>query len=340
MIITKRKQLFFYILIFSFFTILTSCSQRAKVGFLMDLSKTGRWAKDKELFIKSVRDLGGEVITRASEGVAEKQYELAKELLVENVKVLVVIPSDMNSAANIVKLAHQHKVPVISYDRIIKNCPLDFYISFDNVHVGELQAQYLSTVCPKGKYAILGGAVNDNNAFLIRLGQLNIIQPLVQRGDIEIVFDEYAGSWTVEEGYRLFEECIKKNPKVDAVLAANDQIAEGALKAMQEAGMNPLPYLSGQDADANACKRIIAGTQTMTVYKPIEAIATKAAEIAMQIIHEQHIPKTMLSVNNGQKQVPAILLPPMIVNKETIDLTVIADGYLKENNLTTDASNR
>jgi D-xylose transport system substrate-binding protein len=109
---------------------------------------------------------------------------------------------------------------------------------------------------------------------------------------------------------------------------------------MQEAGMNPLPYLSGQDADADACKRIIAGTQTMTVYKPIEAIATKAAEIAMQIIHEQHIPKTMLSVNNGQKQVPAILLPPMIVNKETIDLTVIADGYLKENNLTTDASNR
>jgi D-xylose transport system substrate-binding protein len=299
----------------------------------MDFSTTGRWTKDKELFIKNVHDLGFEVVFRASEGDADKQFELAKEILLENVKVLVVIPSDMNAAATIVKLAHQHKIPVISYDRIIKNCPLDFYISFDNMHVGELQAQYLSTVCPKGKYAILGGAVNDNNSFLIRLGQLNVIQPLVQRGDIEVVFDEYAANWSVQEGYRLFKECLKKNHRVDAVLAANDQIAAGALKAMQEEGLNPLPYLSGQDADPDACKRIIAGTQTMTVYKPIEAIAAKAAEIAVQVVHEQQMPKAMLSVNNGQKQVPSILLPAMVVNKETIDLTVIADGYLKEHNL-------
>ena len=299
----------------------------------MDLSTTGRWAKDKELFIKNVKDLGGEVVFRASEGDAEKQFELAKEILQEKVKVLVVIPSDMNRAATIVKLAHQHKIPVIAYDRIIKNCPLDFYISFDNMHVGELQAQYLATICPKGKYAILGGAVNDNNSFLIRLGQLNVIQPLVQRGDIEVVFDEYTASWSAQEGYRLFKECLKKNHTVDAVLAANDQIAAGALKAMQEEGLNPLPYLSGQDADPDACKRIIAGTQTMTVYKPIEAIATKAAEIAVQVIHEQHMPKVILSVNNGQKQVPSILLPAMVVNKETIDLTVIADGYLKKHNL-------
>jgi D-xylose transport system substrate-binding protein len=329
----KRTHYYFYTGILSAILLLSSCLQMPKVGFLMDLSQTGRWVRDKELFTKNVEELGGEVIFRASEGDPEKQFELAKEMLDNKVKVLVIVPSDMNSAATIVKLAHQHKVPVISYDRIIKNCPLDFYISFDNVHVGELQAQYLSTVCPKGKYAILGGAVSDNNSFLIRLGQLNVIQPLVQRGNIEVVFDRYADSWTPEEGYRLFKECLRLNRRVDAVLAANDQLAEGALQAIQEAGIRPLPYISGQDADVEACRRIIAGTQTMTVYKPIEAIATKTAEIAMQIIHEQHIPKAMLSVNNGQKQVPAILLPAMVVNKETIDLTVIADGYLKEHNI-------
>lgn len=316
--------------------LMSSCTQKTKVGFLMDLSKTGRWQKDKELFIKSVKALGGEVVFRASEGDAEKQFELAKELLAAKINVLVVIPTDMNEAANIVKVAHQRRIPVISYDRIIKDCPLDFYISFDNVNVGELQAEYLSTVCPRGKYAILGGDVSDNNSYLIRRGQLNVIQPLIERGDIEVVFDQYVDSWTVEEGYRLFRECLTTNPKIDAVLAASDKLAEGALRAIKEAGIDTLPFISGQDADVEACRRIISGTQTMTVYKPIEAIATKAAEIAMQTIQEQHVPKTVLSINNGKKQVPAILLPAMSVNRATIDLTVIADGYLKELNLKSD----
>jgi D-xylose transport system substrate-binding protein len=131
-------------------------------------------------------------------------------------------------------------------------------------------------------------------------------------------------------------ECLKKTKSIDAVLAANDQLAEGALEAIEEHKMDPIPAISGQDAEAAACERIIAGKQTMTVYKPIEAIATKAAEITMQMIQEERIPKTFLSVNNGKHQVPAVLLPAMIVNKETIDLTVVADGYFEEHNVKTE----
>ncbi len=329
----KRKHIHFAILVLSGLLLLSNCSRKAKVGFLMDVSDTGRWLKDKELFTKDVEEMGGDVIFRASEGDAEKQYALAKEILANDVRVLVIIPTDMNAAASIVKLAHQRDVPVVSYDRIIKNCMLDFYISFDNVQVGELQAKYLTTVCPKGKYAILGGAVTDNNSFLLRLGQLNVIQPLTERGDIDVVYDQYVDFWSPEEGYRLMKECLQKHPKIDAVLAANDQLAEGALKAIKEAGLKPIPYISGQDADDAACRRIIAGTQAMTVYKPIEAIALKTAEIVMQMIHEERIPKTYLSVNNGKRQVPAILLPAMEVNKKTIDLTVVADGYFQEYNM-------
>lgn len=329
----KRKYFHFAVIILSGLLILSNCSKKAKIGFLMDVSDTGRWLKDKELFTKSVEEMGGEVVFRASEGDIDKQYELAEEILNEGVGVLVVIPTDMNAAANIVKMAHQREVPVISYDRIIKNCMLDFYISFDNVQVGEVQAKYLSTVCPKGKYAILGGAVSDNNSFLLRLGQLNVIQPLIERGDIKVVYDQYVDNWSPDEGYRLMKECLKKNKEINAVLAANDQLAEGALKALEEVNYAPLPYISGQDAESDACRRVIAGTQAMTVYKPIEAIATKTAEIALQMIHEQRIPKTYLSVNNGKRQVPSILLPSMEVNKETIHLTVMADGYLEEHNL-------
>jgi len=105
---------------------------------------------------------------------------------------------------------------------------------------------------------------------------------------------------------------------------------------MKEAGITKLPYISGQDAEPEACRRVISGEQSMTVYKPIEAIATKAAEIVMTMVQEQRIPKTYLSVNNGKKQVPAILLPAMEVNKQTIDLTVVADGYLKEHHISQD----
>ena len=329
----KQKYFLFAILVLSGLLLLINCSRKVKIGFLMDVSDTGRWIKDKELFIKNVEEMGGEIVFRASEGDAEKQYQLAKEILAEKIEVLVVIPSDLNTAADIVKLSHQYQVPVVSYDRIIKNCLLDFYISFDNVQVGELQAGYLSTVCPVGRYAILGGAVSDNNSFLLRLGQLNVLQPLMERGDIEIVYDQYVDYWSPDEGYRLMSECLAKNPKVDAVLAANDQLAEGALKAIQESSLKKIPVISGQDAEDEACRRIIAGTQAMTVYKPIEAIALKSAEIVMQMILEKRIPKTYLSVNNGKRQVPAILLPAMIVNKQTIDLTVVADGYFKEYNI-------
>jgi D-xylose transport system substrate-binding protein len=314
----------------------SNCSKKTKVGFLMDLSNTGRWIKDKEIFIKSVEELGGEVVFRASEGDAELQFELANEILNEDVQVLVVIPTDMNAAENIVTLAHQKKVKVIAYDRIIRNCPLDFYISFDNINVGEMQAEYLTSICPEGNYVILGGAVNDNNSFQIRLGQLNIIQPLVQRGDIRVIFDRYADSWTEEEGYRLLKECMVHNAQIDAVLASNDQLAEGAIRAMQEAGVDTLPFISGQDADVEACRRILDGSQTMTVYKPILSIAGKTAEIAIQLVEEKRPLKTELSVNNGKKQVPAILLPATLVNRETIDLTVIADGYILEKTLVKD----
>lgn len=310
-----------------------SCSRQIKVGFLMDESQTGRWSKDKELFSKHIQEMGGQIFVRAAEGDAGKQFDLALELFEKDIDILVIVPNDQYEASKIVLEAHRNNIRVIAYDRIVKNCLLDFYVSFDHVNIGELQAKYVSTVCPTGKYALIGGAKNDNNSFLLKLGQLNVLQPLVDRGDISIVYENFVDVWKEEEGYRLMDECLKTHKDIDAIIAANDRLAGGAIEALKAHNINKTVYIAGMDADEEACQRVFAGTQSMTVYKPIEAIAFKAAEIAMEIAREEQAPPVQLSVNNGASQVPAVLLPSMEINKETINLTFKATGYLQEHNL-------
>jgi D-xylose transport system substrate-binding protein len=331
----KRTAFLFTILLFITAVLTNSCSKKEiKIGLLMDDILLERWSKDKNLFIKRANEKEAEVIVEVANNDAEKQFDLAKKLLDEGIDVLVLVPVDLNDAARIVQLAHQYKVRVLSYDRLIKNCNLDFYISFDNVEVGKIQAEYLAKICPKGNYALIGGATTDNNSILLKIGQMNVLQPFVERGDINIIYDQFVDRWHQEEGYRHMLNCLNiSNNNIDAVIAANDALATGAARALEERHMKGQVYMAGQDADLIACQRIVAGTQTITVYKPIEAIATKAADIAIKMAKKEDYETTQLTVNNGKKMVPALLLPPMLVNKETIRLTVIADGYLKENKI-------
>lgn len=329
----KRILRLRYLVIAVLILLITSCSRQPKVGFLMDKSQTGRWVKDKEFFIEDVENLGGKVIFGSTDVDNKSQQEIAEDMFKEGIDVLVLVPSDLNEAANIVNQAHENGIKVIAYDRLVKKCDLDFYVSFDHVSVGELQAKYILSSCPKGKFAIIGGATYDNNSYMLRLGQLSILQPAVENGNIQIVFDDFVTDWTVEQGKSLMTECLKQNQDIDAVIPANDNLAEGVIQALTEAGITKKIFIAGMDADIDACRRILSGQQTMTIYKPIEAIAMKAAEIAVQTVENNSVPQVNLSINNSFKQVPSILLPSMIVNNKTIDLTVVADGYLKENNL-------
>jgi D-xylose ABC transporter substrate-binding protein len=327
----KKLLLLFSVLLLS---IPYGCDKETvKVGFLLSDLETERWQKDMDLFQSNVEAQNGEVITRIANSNAELQLKQAIELIKDGVDVLVVVPADLNLAAQIVNRAHENDVKVISYDRLIKNCNLDFYISFDNVEVGKLQAEYLTTVCPKGEYALVGGPTTDNNSFLLRLGQLSVLQPYMEKGDISVVYDQYVESWTKEEGYKHTKVILDKHPEVSAIILANDLLAKGAAEAIEEAGIKRKIYTGGQDANLDACQRIVSGEQTMTIYKPIEAIANTAANIAVKMAENKDVGNTNLSVNNGKKMVPSMLLHSMVVNKGTIELTVVADGYLKEHNI-------
>jgi D-xylose transport system substrate-binding protein len=312
--------------------LLGGCNKKedVKVGFLMHALDKERWKNDRDFFVKKVQELGGTVEVRVADNDAEKQLAQANELLANGVDVLVVIPVDQFAAAKIVENAHAKDAKVISYDRLIKNCPLDFYISTDNVEVGRMQAQYLTTIKPVGNYALIGGANNDNNSQFLYLGQMNVLQPLVDRGDVKIVYNVFTNSWSEEEGYNHAKKLLEQTTEVNAILAGNDAIAYGVIRALQEAGKEGDVLVAGMDADLKNLQEIVAGRQTCTIYKPIEKMASTAAELAMTLGRTGECEKTFQTISNGAKLVPAVFHEGMVVNRENLKLTVISEGYQTE----------
>jgi D-xylose transport system substrate-binding protein len=300
-----------------------------RIGFSMDSLQLERWQRDRDLFTQRAKELGGEVLVQSADGNDSVQVRQAENLLTQGVDVLVIVPHNGEIAASIVDSAKRQKVPVLAYDRIVRNSDLDFYISFNNVRVGELQAKYLFDRAPKGNYVLVGGSPTDNNAHLLRQGQLNILQPAVERGDIKIVADQWAKDWLPSEALRHTENALTQaRNNVVAVVASNDSTAGGVIQALEEQKLAGKVLVSGQDADLAACQRIVAGAQSMTVYKPIAPLATRAAEVAIALAKHSSV-ESNGKVNNGSKDVASYLLAPVAVDKNNVVQTVIKDGFAK-----------
>ncbi|HPT13537.1 MAG TPA: substrate-binding domain-containing protein [Bacteroidales bacterium] len=320
----KTRFLLCLVLSFTGLILIQSCGlhhQTPVIGLLMDQFNVERWSQDTTYFIKAVNELNGKVICKVANGDPQKQLDQAKELINKKVNVLVIVPADLNKAAEIVNMAHQASVPTISYDRLIQNSYLDYYISFDNVKVGELQADYIRKRLEKGNIALIGGPVSDPNSAYLRFGQLGILQPYLENGDIRIVYDKWVDAWSFEEGYKKAVECLNKN-KVDAIIAGNDLLARGAIKALEEKGLAGKVLVAGQDADTEACENIIKGIQTVSIYKPIEDIAGNAAKLAVDLATGVPVINATITTNNGFRKVPSFLLTPTLVNKGNIGLQV------------------
>jgi D-xylose transport system substrate-binding protein len=216
---------------------------------------------------------------------------------------------------------------VISYDRLILNADVDLYMSYDNRAVGELQAQYLRNRAPDGNYILIGGAPTDHNAKLIREGQLAALEDAVKRGDIKIVAEPMTPDWQADAAMKLTEAALKKaQNKVVAVVASNDITAGGAIQALEKAGLAGKVLVSGQDANLEAARRLVKGTQAMTVYKPLRPLARGAAQAAVQMAKGEKVEGTS-TVNNGTKQVQAVLFTPITVHKGLVDQLLINEKF-------------
>ena len=193
--------------------------------------------------------------------------------------------------------------------------------------MGELQAETLVSIKPEGNYFLMGGSPVDNNAKLFRKGQMNILKPLIDSGKIKVIGDQWVDSWLPEKALQIMENALTANKNnIDAVVASNDATAGGAIQALSAQGLSGKVAISGQDADLAAIKRIVEGTQTMTVYKPIKKLADKAAEIAVGLAKDEKIESNAV-LNNGLKNVPSYLLDPIAVVKDNIEETIIQDGF-------------
>jgi len=301
--------------------------ERLKIGLLLDSVAEERWKRDRELFTERAKELDADVVAREANRDPALQEQQARELLNEGVKALVIVPSDTEKAGAIVTAAAEKKVPVISYDRLIRNADVALYVSFDNVKVGRMQAEYLLNQAPKGNYLLIGGAPSDYNAKLLRQGQMEMLKPAVSAGSVTIVGEGWAENWDPAEARAQTEEALKKTRnRLAAIVASNDYTAGGVVEALAAHDLAGKVYVSGQDADLEALRRIVKGTQAMTVYKPLRPLARMAAGAAVNMAKGQ-TEDGLASINNGMKDVPARLLEPISVDKSSMDSTVIADGY-------------
>lgn len=305
---------------------------RPLIGLSLDTLKEERWQRDRDNFVKNAAALGADVKVQSANGDDVRQVSDVQSLITEGVDVIVIAPHNGDAMAKAVQLAHEAGIPVLSYDRLIRNCDLDLYMTFDNFHVGELQAQFLVDALAKsglGKKRIirLYGAKTDNNAAVFKAGQDKILKPLLDSGAIEVVHEDWVDDWRPENAKKVTNAGLNKaGHNFDAILASNDGTAGGAIQALIEEGLAGQILVTGQDADLAACQRIVAGTQSMTIYKPLTHLAARAAEYAVKLARRRPVIAAG-SYDNGQIQVPTVLLDVIPVTKDNLRDTVVKDGF-------------
>lgn len=299
-----------------------------RIGFSMDTLKEERWQRDKSLVEQRCKELGAQCEVLVADGSDATQINQAESFLTKGVDVLIVAPHNGQVAAAIVEAAHKQNVPVISYDRLIRNADVDLYVSHQVVKIGQMQAQYALKNQPTGNYVLIGGSPTDNNALLLREGQMAILKPAIDKGDIKVVSDQFAKEWKAEEALRITEDALTKtNNNIQAIVASNDGTAGGAVSALPPQLVGKV-LVTGQDAALDAVQRIVDGKQTMTIYKPIQPLAFAAVDAAIKLAKGEKV-DTKDKINNGKIDVPALLFEPMILDKTNVMQTVIKDGYHK-----------
>jgi D-xylose transport system substrate-binding protein len=318
--------------ILSSFSVLRAQNKQAspgslKIGFLMDSLKVERWQTDLDRFQKRAAELGADVLVETADGDDELQLQQAQKLLALGVKALVLVPHDADKAVRIVAAAKAAQVPLLCYERLVRHPDVTFFVGVDALSVGLLQADSLSQQAPRGNYVLIGGSFTDTNAKILHDGQMRVLKPFIDRGDIKIVSDTWSKDWDPSEAYAHMTEAIESTKgDVAAVVASNDGTAGGAIQALEDHKLAGKVLVSGQDADLAAIIRVLDGTQTMTVYKPLGSQAKLAAEAAVALARATTV-KTTASISVGNKSIPAILLNPVVVTRNNVKETVIRDGF-------------
>lgn len=297
-----------------------------KIGFIYETMTVERWQRDRDIFVAKAENLGAQVIVKDAYEDSNRQREIGLKMVDQGVDVLVLVAYDKESLKDLVEYAHSHNVKVIAYDRMIKDAGIDFYISFDNTEVGLLMGKSAAEQVPEGNYLILNGPQRDNNSIMLNEGYYSALQPYIDKRDINVAGETWIDAWRDEGSYNYVCKILNSGQSIDAIIAANDQLAEGAITALSENRLAGKVFVTGQDAELGACQRIVEGTQGMTVYKPINILAEGAAEIAVKMAAGKDIGPCEV-ISDGTNKIPCKIYEPILVTKDNIDQTIIKDGF-------------
>jgi len=302
---------------------------KATIGFSIatDTFVTERWNKDLQIFSGAARELGADVIVQLSAGGTKEQIAQINYLLTQNIDVLVVIAHDTEMIAGSITRVKESGIPVIAYDRMIQGVPIDAFISFDNREVGRLFGRALTEAVPQGRYLIVNGSVRDNNSYEVNSGLMEILDPWIREGKVQVVEELWLEEWSFDEALEKIGRVLEKTTDIDAISCGNDQIAAAAIQLLSERRLAGKVAVVGQDADLINCQRVVEGTQLMTVYKPIGKLAGRAARLAMAILERSALPYDVLLENKSAAGIPSYVEAPLPVGRDNMDETVIRDGF-------------
>jgi len=286
-----------------------------------------RWDRDIKIFMNAAKEMGAEVIFAKSSRNANDQTQQIQYLIKQSIDVLVVIPEDKALLGGVIQKTLDKNIPVLSYDRPIMNIPITGYVSFDNVQVGRLMANSLTTYVPNGNYLIVNGSIHDNNSTQVNQGLMEILNPYIENGSINIVKELWLDQWSYDEAILKIGEVLDTTEDIQAISAANDLIAQAAIRLLAERQLAGKVAVVGQDADLISCQNIIEGTQLMTVYKPIPMLAIRAAKIAVSMANDTLTRPDRYIDNNSNTDIPFFVENPIPVYKDQLDNTVIKDGF-------------
>ncbi len=300
-------------------------SDAIQIGFSMDSFLIERWQRDRDIFVSKAQELGAEVNVQNANGEVDKQISQIEYFIEKKVDVIVIVAIDGNALSEVVEKAKRAGIKVIAYDRLILNADVDLYITFDNEKVGYLMGTYLrKAVGENGTIIRINGSPTDNNVTMVGEGFTKAIQD----SDITVDAIGYADGWLAEEGFRFTSEYLSEGKVPDGIMCGNDDIATQVVKALSENRLAGQVCVVGQDAELAACQRIVEDTQYMTVYKPIELLAQRAAEVAVMMANGENL-ETDSTIYDGTYDVPCEYLEPIAVTKENMDEVIIGKYHQK-----------
>jgi len=312
----------------------SAIAQGLTVGVSWSNFQEERWKTD-EAAIKSALDAAGaKYISADAQSSSAKQLSDVESLIAQGADALIILAQDSKSIGPAVQAAADEGIPVVGYDRLIED-PRAFYLTFDNVEVGRMQARAVLAAAPKGNYVMIKGSGQDPNADFLRGGQQEVLQSAIDKGDIKIVGEAYTDGWLPANAQRNMEQILTANDnKVDAVVASNDGTAGGVVAALTAQGMEGIP-VSGQDGDHAALNRVAKGTQTVSVWKDARELGKNAGEIAVALAggtKMSDIPGAVQWTSPGGTTLWAKFLAPVPVTKDNLSVVVDA-GWISKDEL-------